>query len=223
MQPLVDTAGAGLSYLDTVLHLRARDGVVGKTCSRLLYVAKLTRGANSTDVANIHATYFAEVEADASGLVVFQPASYWALIECSPEGAAGLMKRVWKELQRPGTSLLSARVIGMSEDAPSRLFDQLFYQSVSLAPEVVPDLEADSPLNVSAPVYKSIVAAGYAIRDAGAGAQGLVARLDSFPGLPSDERCQALATLSKVRAWHQHIALPFGASYCCSLTQGSPQ
>jgi hypothetical protein len=248
MQPLVDTANVGLSYLDTVLQARARDGVVAKTSSRLFLVGRIARGTPPRDVADFFRAFFTQRESDATGLVMVQPASMWALVECSPEAAAGLMRAVAAELsvaaaarrggadsdgvdQAPASSfLIDARVVAQTEDCPHRLFDALYCQAAAPAAETVPDLENENPALLSAALYRAVVAVGYAVRRvwagpagpgalavpashqagaaaAGNGVQGagecadFVARLaDASPvPLPSDERCAAVAGLSKVR------------------------
>jgi hypothetical protein len=202
MQPLVDTANVGLSYLDTVLQARARDGVVAKTSSRLFLVGRIARGTPPRDVADFFRAFFTQRESDATGLVMVQPASMWALVECSPEAAAGLMRAVAAELsssaaaagalrwpaagarrggadsdgvdQAPAASsfLVDARVVAQTEDCPHRLFDALYCQAAAPAAETVPDLENENPALLSAALYRAVVAVGYAVRRVWAGPAG---------------------------------------------------
>ena len=51
-------------------------------------------GAGERDVADFFRAYFTQRESDATGLVMVQPSSLWALVECSPEAAAGLLRAV---------------------------------------------------------------------------------------------------------------------------------
>ncbi len=206
MQPLVDTAGAGLSFLDTLLYARARDGTVGKTSTRLLLAGRFAAPGAGRAVHDLHAGFFAEAEADASGVVATLPGSFWAFLECSPEGAVGLARRV-AAATGGGGLLSSARVVAAVEDAPTRLFPHLMCLAAAPPAESVPDLEAEDPVALCAGVYAGVtggigaVAAAAAAGGAAAIEAAVAARLaeGGAGGAPSDERCQALANASKVR------------------------
>lgn len=222
MQPLVDTADAGLSYLDTVLSQTAdASGVVPKTCTRIFLVQKLNRSTASPSVLDTYfKNYFAEVEADATGIVVIQSSSMWALLECSPESVAGVLRRMHEEIQKSSSSSSSSltsssssssslgiqdgRIVGVTEDCPHRLFDQLYCTSANPANENIPDLEAENPVTLSTTLYRSILTFGYNVMDApnqNLRSIDIITKSMAEPqtyNLPSDERCQAIATLSKL-------------------------
>jgi len=227
MQPLVDTADAGLSYLDNVLSQTAdASGIVPKTCTRILFVTKLNRSATMTNLDSYFKTYFTETEADATGIVVVLPSSMWALLECSPESITGILRRMQQEITSSSSSsntkstvtslgIQDGRVVGVTEDCPHRLFDQLYCTSSNPAAENIPDLETENPTTLSTTLYRSIITFGYQLMDNQHTSPQVLRNIDiigkamSEPqsyNLPSDERCQAIATLSKlmtIQEWLQ--------------------
>jgi hypothetical protein len=192
-QPLVDTGGAGLSLLDAVLQQRARaNGVVDKTSSRLLLAARRPAGAGGAEdgdapVAELHLSALAEIEPDATGLVLVQERSFLSLVECSPEAAALLVRRLAREAAAAAAAtaggaptrrrLTDARVVAMAEDCPQRLFAQLFVQrlpppaaepSPQAAAAAAAELEAEAPHEASAALFRAVLAFARGVAEAGA-------------------------------------------------------
>jgi len=171
LQPLYDTAGAGLSLLDTILHTRVSlEGVVSRTVTRLLYACKYSSGASPQELCEHQAQLLSDADPEATGLLLVQPTSFWGFVETSPETVAALLRWIDSELTRTDGEgrLRSCRVIVQIEDCPSRAFGPWSYRSLMLPPESgVIDLDAQSPVALSSQFYNTAVSIGAAVLEAG--------------------------------------------------------
>jgi hypothetical protein len=213
LQPLYDTAGAGLSLLDTILHTRVNlDGVVSRTVSRVVYVCKYSSTASPADLCEQQAQLLSDSDPEATGLLVIQPKSFWGILESSPETVAALMRWMAAEMSptasaaagRPEPRVKSCRIVCQIEDCPTRGFGPWSYRSMVLPPSadtVAFDPENASPVQFSASVYQSIMQVGKACLEGGPGVLDLLSeRFSSF--LPSDDRVCALADWPKVSHYY---------------------
>jgi hypothetical protein len=171
LQPLYDTAGAGLSLLDTILHTRVSlEGVVSRTVTRLLYACKYSSGASPQELCEHQAQLLSDADPEATGLLLVQPTSFWGFVETSPETVAALLRWIDSELPRADGEgrLRSCRVIVQIEDCPSRAFGPWSYRSLMLPPESgVIDLDAQSPVALSSQFYHTAMSIGAAMLEAG--------------------------------------------------------
>jgi hypothetical protein len=230
--PVVPTA-YGYSYLDSVLHARARGTeVVVNTFTRLLYMGKLAssggggpagKGGGAAAASASLAACAAEltdlhvraVSAELSGLLVVQPLSFWAMVEGPPECVAALVRALKADSQRAGSRIVpgAVRVVAHVEDVPGSAFRGFFARKFTPPPEgmgaaaVAAEVEDAHPVAAALPVYRALVNMGQAVlAAAGEGdTQPLLAALEEkyASALPSDERVQALAAASKVRLRHR--------------------
>lgn len=212
---LTDTAGAGTAHLDTVLRLRARDGVVSRTLTRIVYAVKFARGTNQQAFARFVAEFIAANDQEACGLVVLQANSMFAVVETSPEAAVAFTRLLAAESHG---SVAEARVVGMTEDAPSRAFGKLSaaFRAITLPSETVGDLEAQNPLHYCLAAYKNVIKAGQSMLDVSSGSDAALAmELDALSTkyatlLPSDERVCALASAGALMSLSEWLSFHAG-------------
>lgn len=203
LAPLHDTAGAGLSLLDSTLHSRMTDtGVVAPTCTTIMYVGKLPPGMAPQEVCDFHATTLADIDREVTGLLIVQAGSFMGVVETSPEHVASLLR----EMQRTFGASLPLRVVGFTEDVPMKRFPGWSYCSVSLPGEAAVDIESESAASLCSTLYRTIIHVGKEIRDSGAPAHTqLQERFAQY--LPSDERVQALAASEKLTSVSEWLAI----------------
>lgn len=207
LQPLHDTAGTGLSLLDTILHTRvAIDGVVNRTVSRVLYVCKYSPGASPQALCEKHAHLLSDADPEATGFLLVQPNSFWGCLESSPETVAELFRWIDTELgPRLGDgSIRSCRIVAQIEDCPTRAFCPWNYRSLVLPSEAgAIDLDSQAPIDVCAALFQTAMNIGKVSLDFGPSAlDALHERIGS--ALPSDERVCALSEWGKLtscREW----------------------
>lgn len=206
MQPLHDTAGAGLSLLDTILHQRVdASGVVAKTVTRLCYAARLDALANSADIADLHAAHLAEADADVTGILIIQQRSCLCLIEAAPETVTGLMRILAAETERPSPRIVTARVIAHTEDCPARCCPPWTAHTLALPGEAAVDVDAEAPAALATQLYRTLQQIGTQLREGEGKAEALQATFGSY--LPSDDRVQAIGSSDKFTSVHEWLDL----------------
>lgn len=187
LHPLRDTAGAGLSLLDTILHTRVGlDGVVSRTVSRVAYVCKYSASASPQELCERQAQLLSDTDPEATGLLLVQARSFWGVLESSPETVAALFR--WMSAE---SKISSCRVILQIEDCPSRAFGPWSYRSVMLPSEGgTIDLDGTGPVAVATGFYQMALSIGTAVAETGGSvrcAGGRVQVLKVMPAMP--RRC----------------------------------
>jgi len=170
LQPLFDTAGAGLSLLDTILHTRvSAEGVVSRTTTRLFYICKYAAGTSPQELCELQARLLSDADPEATGLLVVLPTTFWGVLESSPEAVALLLRWAQAEVGAgPGARLLACRIVAQIEDCPVRAFGPWSYRSMALPAEVgAIDLEAESPTAVCLRLYHAALQVGAAVLESG--------------------------------------------------------
>ena len=160
--PIIPT-GYGYSYLDSVLHLRSRDGVVANTVTRLFLIGKVvgsvggggviknatasslssssssssaSADAAAAELLDIQSRFFDQnpsTAAEVTGLTVSQNGSFWTVVEGPPEAVVGLGTAIQQAADRIGSKLGPPRVALALGDCPVRAWGPLAVRSVALA------------------------------------------------------------------------------------------
>lgn len=202
LQPLRDTAGAGLSLLDVTLHSRVDPtGVVPKTRTRLLLAFK--HEGNGEELGELISTTLSEIDADVMGLMVVQATSAWTIIEASPETVSALVRFLDGEAKSGGPRFEEVRIVSMTEDTPIAAFGAWTYRMVTLPTEAVVDLEAEPLVVIVSRLLRGLVAMGQQILQARGPGMDFHHVLEGFQdrfssSLPSNERVTALAASPKL-------------------------
>jgi hypothetical protein len=219
-----DTAGAGQSLLDTVLHTRmsGRDGVVFENFTCLALVGRLPAGMPPLEICDFHARVLTEVDPTVTGLLVVQPGSFLGVVESSPECVAALLRR----LQASYGASVPMRILGFTEDVPLKRFGPWTFSSVRLPAEPAVDVDAEPGVTaLCAATYRTLIHVGRELKasppppSASAGAVGggaaaaanlhISALLQErfAPYLPSDDKVQALALTPKITALDEWLSI----------------
>lgn len=222
--PLFDTVGAGLSFLDDVLHAvrwpcsfttvtlsqtplpyvslqRVNpQGVVEKTLTRLLYVGLLTQPPQA--VFDLHAGLSSS--ADTTGLLVALPSSFLGLVESPSEDVVSLLRHLEGAVTQGSAGISSLRVVACIEDSPSRYFGPFSCRSVVTPAEAPPNLE-EGTIGLATDMMAAVTGVGQQLLELSSHSGDLAAALEQLQEprvasqLPSDERVKAVAGSDQVR------------------------
>lgn len=198
--PLFDTVGAGLSFLDTVLHARVNpQGVVEKTLTRLLYVGTLTGPAQT--VFDLHASF--GFSADTTGLLVAQSSSFLGLVESPSEDAVALVRHLEHVSAQSNAGVASLRIVACVEDCPSRYFGPFSCRSVATPAEAPPNLD-EGTIGVATDMMAAVTGVGQQLLELSSHTGDFAAALEQLQDprfasqLPSDERVKVVAASDQV-------------------------
>jgi hypothetical protein len=208
--PLFDTVGAGLSFLDTVLHSRVNpQGVVEKTLTRLLYVGLLTQAPQA--VFDLHAGLSSST--DTTGLLVALPSSFFGLVESPSEDVISLLRHLEAAATQGSSGITSLRVVACIEDCPSRYFGPFSCRSVVTPTEAPPNLE-EGTIGLATDMMAAVTSVGQQLLELSSHSGDLAAALEQLQEprvasqLPSDERIKAVAGSDQVCRDTHCVAAP---------------
>jgi len=208
LQPLQDNAGAGFALIDNILQARlAHTGVVLPTWTRMLYVAKLPKGATPQEVYELHANFLADYDREATGLLIIQASSVLNIVESSSETVTALLRHVQAEAGRGEEArVTSVRVVAGTEDVPERTLSPWAYAAVSLPPEGTVLVDADACVGLCTSLYRTVQQVCHQLKEAGpTGLEHLQERYAAF--LPSDDRVSALAASDCITSLDEWLEL----------------
>lgn len=119
------------SLLD-VIQARFDAGGGRESLTRMLYVGTIPKTATKHDVCNMHKDFLIEYNAEVSGLMLLQPASFLNLVEALPDVINALLRHLQLDMESATPTVASIRVLACSEDCPNPVFASWSYRSINM-------------------------------------------------------------------------------------------